>query len=145
MLENEKGASAVEFAFILPLFLTLVFGVIEFGTILFDKAVIINASREGARFGVMFDPSIHTDAEIRTRVNEFLSGGIGISLINLGGNSPLPLPDEDIPIDPPADVRSSNDLITVSVIYRYDYLFLDFVPGIPEFLSLKGTTTMRME
>lgn len=142
MLRNEKGASAVEFAIILPLFLVLVFGIIEFSVILYNKAVLTNASREGARFGVLWDPTVHADTEIRTRVNNFLSSGL--TLINLGGTSPVPLPDSDIIILPSA--RVSEDPITVSVTYQYDFMFLpNFLPGLPQTLSLNGTTTMRME
>lgn len=142
MLENEKGASAVEFAIILPLFLIFVFGIIEFGVIMYNKAVVTNASREGARFGVLFAPSVNTDSQIRARVNSYLSGGL--SPINLGGTSQFPLPDDDIDISP--SVRTSQDRLTVSVTYQYDFLFLpNFIPLLPQALSLNGTTTMRME
>ena len=46
----QRGAAAVEFAIVLPLLLVFVFGIIEFGFLLYDKAVITNASREGARY-----------------------------------------------------------------------------------------------
>jgi Flp pilus assembly protein TadG len=48
----QKGASAVEFALVLPLLLVFVFGIIEFGIMLYDKAIITNASREGARVAI---------------------------------------------------------------------------------------------
>jgi hypothetical protein len=58
----------------------------------------------------------------------------------LGGTSPVPL----ITIEPSA--RASEELITVSVTYEYDFMFLpNFLPGLPQTLSLNGTTTMRME
>ncbi len=50
-IKSENGASAVEFALVLPLLLVLVFGIIEFSIFLYDKAVITNASREGAQAG----------------------------------------------------------------------------------------------
>ncbi|HKK00735.1 MAG TPA: TadE/TadG family type IV pilus assembly protein, partial [Desulfuromonadales bacterium] len=50
---HERGASAVEFALVLPLLLVILFGIIEFGFILYDKAMITNASREGARAGIV--------------------------------------------------------------------------------------------
>ena len=49
----QGGATAVEFALVLPIFLILVFAIIEFGAIFYDKAVITNASREAARAGVV--------------------------------------------------------------------------------------------
>ena len=38
-IKNEKGAALVEFAIVLPLLLMLVFGMIEFSIMFYDKAV----------------------------------------------------------------------------------------------------------
>jgi Flp pilus assembly protein TadG len=45
------GQGLVEFAVILPLLLTLIAGVIEFGRLMATYAAVSSASREGARFG----------------------------------------------------------------------------------------------
>lgn len=45
------GQGLVEFAVILPLLLTLVAGIIEFGRLAATYAAVSSASREGARFG----------------------------------------------------------------------------------------------
>ena len=50
---GERGASAIEFAVILPLLLVVLFGIIEFGFVLYNKAVLTNACREGARAGIV--------------------------------------------------------------------------------------------
>ncbi len=57
--QNEDGVAAVEFALILPVLLVLVFGIINYGILLYDQAVITNAAREGARWG-----AINTSAAI---------------------------------------------------------------------------------
>jgi Flp pilus assembly protein TadG len=42
----------------------LLFGIIEFGIILYDKAMITNASREGARAGIVYsEPIIIPDSD----------------------------------------------------------------------------------
>ena len=137
------GATVVEFAIILPLFLVLIFRIIEFSVILYNNAVLTNASREGTRFGVLWDPepAVHDETKIENRVNDFLSDGL--TLINLGGTSPVPLPPEDINVLPtPFSIQASGDPITVSVTYEYNFIFLpNFLPGLP----MNGTTTMRME
>ena len=48
---DDTGASAVEFAMILPLLLLVVFGVINFGFLLAQNATLASAVREGARYG----------------------------------------------------------------------------------------------
>ena len=49
----------MEFAIIAPLLFIILFGIIEFGILIYNKAMITNASREGARAGIVFsDPRI---------------------------------------------------------------------------------------
>ena len=48
-LARQRGSELLEFALVLPLLLLLVFGIAEFSLVLFDKAVVTNAAREGAR------------------------------------------------------------------------------------------------
>ena len=56
---RDSGVAAVEFALILPLLMMIVFGIINYGILLYDQAVITNAAREGARWG-----AINTSAAI---------------------------------------------------------------------------------
>jgi Flp pilus assembly protein TadG len=49
MIRDQNGGAAVEFAIILPLLIALLFGIVEFGLLLYNKQIITNASREGAR------------------------------------------------------------------------------------------------
>ena len=53
--KNQKGAAIVEFAIVLPLILMFLFGILEFGLLMYNKAMITNASREGARLGIVYD------------------------------------------------------------------------------------------
>ncbi len=46
-----RGAAAVEFALVLPLLLTILFGTIEWGYYFFNRQIVINSAREGARVG----------------------------------------------------------------------------------------------
>ena len=48
-LSAEGGNAAVELALVLPFFLALVMGIIEFGRVLYFKQVITNATRESSR------------------------------------------------------------------------------------------------
>ena len=58
------GVAAVEFALILPLLLALLFGMAEVSLLLYDQAVITNASREGARAGIVLKTPKLTTTEI---------------------------------------------------------------------------------
>jgi Flp pilus assembly protein TadG len=48
-----RGAAVVEFAVVAPIFFLLVFGMIEYGRLVMVQQIITNASREGARIGVL--------------------------------------------------------------------------------------------
>ena len=52
--QSQKGSVLVEFALILPVFLTLLFGVVTFSLALYNKTVLTMATREGARAGAMY-------------------------------------------------------------------------------------------
>jgi Flp pilus assembly protein TadG len=72
----KKGAAAVEFALILPLFLTLLFCTLDYGWMFFQQLAITSAAREGARAGALA-PEGSTNTEVRTlvgaSVNSFLT------------------------------------------------------------------------
>src|SRR5262245_58617518 len=48
---GEEGASLVEFVLILPIFVLIVFGTIEFASAYNDSAVVADAARAGGRIG----------------------------------------------------------------------------------------------
>ena len=50
---NKRGASAVEFALVLPILILLFIGIVDFGLLIYDKQVITNATRVGARAGLV--------------------------------------------------------------------------------------------
>lgn len=149
MIRSEKGVAAVEFALIAPLLFVLTFGIVEFGILLFDKAVVTNASREGARAAIVYNTDGDDyipldDMEVKEVVKRYANG----YLVNLGGNSALA--DGDIDIVPPFGDRVSEGDVTVRITYTYDFLVF---PDLSRLLGgsfsgsidLVGTTVMRME
>ena len=61
---SESGAAAVEFALLLPVLMAMLMGTLEMGLILYDKAVLTNATREGARAGIVLRNPKPTVSEI---------------------------------------------------------------------------------
>jgi Flp pilus assembly protein TadG len=51
-LDEQSGATAVEFALVAVLFFTLVFGILAFGWFLWTQQALTAAAREGARYGI---------------------------------------------------------------------------------------------
>lgn len=55
---NQQGAAAVEMALVLPILLTLVFGIIEFGFVFNAQISLTQATREAVRLGAVGEPSV---------------------------------------------------------------------------------------
>ena len=53
---RSRGQALVEFAVVLPVFLLILAGVIDFGLGLYSQMTVINAAREGARYAVVNTP-----------------------------------------------------------------------------------------
>ncbi len=82
----QRGVAVVEFALILPILLVLLVGIVDVSLALYDKAVITNASREGARAGIVARSPSLTDAQIQQVVQNYLQG----ALVSLGSTLALP-------------------------------------------------------
>jgi Flp pilus assembly protein TadG len=67
LCKGRAGQALVEFALVVPIFLLLVIGVIEFGRAWNLQQTITDAAREGARRAVVFDPTL-TVAQVQTAV-----------------------------------------------------------------------------
>ena len=127
MRNQKRGAAALELAAVLPFLVVLIFGMIEFGVMFYDKAVITNASREGARAGI-------TGVGV-PEIKQIVSNYCNVNLINLGG---------DNAVDPNKIIVTSvgSDLV-VRIEYSYDLLFASIF-GFPQTI-ISAETIMRME
>lgn len=128
--DREQGASMVEFAVVMPLFVLMLFGVIESGYLFAQLNETRNAAREGARIAVVdYGDSSAIVGETCNR-SALTAAGTSIAISTTGDVT-----------DPIADPTAS---VTVDVIKSYDSLtgFLDpFFQG----NSLDSTVTMRVE
>ena len=135
-LRAERGVAAVEFAIVLPFLIVLVFGIIEFSVLLYDKAVITNASREGARRGIVFSDPRPSDGDIVGVVENYTAD----HLITFGGATGV-----TTTITRPAS-GTSGDPLTVRVSYQYEFLVLpNFITSLTGGINLGAETVMRME
>lgn len=81
-LKNETGASAVEFAIILPVLILILFGIFEFGMAYRDYLAITHAAREGARMAAV---GRYSEAEVRQRAYPVSPSSVSISYLSSGG------------------------------------------------------------
>lgn len=132
---RQRGVAAVEFALVLPMLLLIVFGIIEFGVALYDKAVITNASREGARAGVVLKSPKATSTDIQNVVLGYTSS----YLFTFGRQSPPT-------ITTTGQGGTFGTPLTVTVSYSYAGLALgNLVAPLTGPITLTATTVMNNE
>lgn len=122
------GAAAVEFAIVLPVFVILVFGMIEYGRMVMVQQVITNASREGARRAVLDGA---TTSAVQSTVSSYLTN----AAVN-GGSAA---------VSPDPATAGSGDPVTVTVSVPFSSV--SWLPS-PMYLGgkiLSASTTMRRE
>lgn len=144
-LKGQRGASIVEFAIVLPLLLLLVFGIIEFGLLLYNKAMVTNASREGARAGIVYreNPpgtysplSLTGPSSIETVVKSYTS----MNLVTFASGTTTPT----ITGTSCVTALRGGDL-TVTVAYPYTFLVFDGIAKLIGSGALPGTITLSAE
>ena len=84
IIKSEKGASAVEFALILPILIILVFGIVQFGIAYNNYIAITHAAREGARLAAVNMDEILGIEEFENRIKES-APSVSIESITLSG------------------------------------------------------------
>ena len=130
-MKGQRGASAIEFAIILPVLLVILMGTMEFGYVMFAKAVITNASREGARRGIVYGDPRPGDAAIVQAVNDYCS--------NL-------IPSATVTTQVARAGSDAGNPLTVRVNYLHNFWVLHNLPfGIAGPIDLGAQTVMRME
>ena len=121
--KSQKGQSLVEFALILPVFVVLLFGIMEFGRLWEMANVLTSAAREGARVAAVTSPDVSKATSAAQRV--ISAGNITQSVITVSGPN------------------SSNE-VTVTVSAAYTPMTGSIIPGLGP-LSISRSTTMRWE
>ena len=131
------GQSLVEFALVLPLLLVLTFGIIEFGIMLFNQQILTNASREGARAGIVSQTPRVPYASIDSVVQNYCAA----HLITFGTRNPPQTIVSPTPYNPSALFGSD---LTVQVSYQYSFLIIpSFILGTSG--SMQAVTVMKYE
>lgn len=126
-LKKNKGQSLVEMAFILPIILLVVMGIVEFGRIFNTYLVLTNASREGARVASVGG----TDTDVMN------------SVLNVTPTlDPMSL---SITIDPLEANRSRGLPVTVTTNYNLELICPIVNVLLPNPFPLTSQTVMRIE
>jgi Flp pilus assembly protein TadG len=133
LVRNTEG-NAVEFAIVLPILLVLLTGMIDFGHAWFMRQIVTNASREGARVGVVYQPSLSSaekETLVRNTVTDYLNNA------GLTATAPATVAG--------AAGASGNQLtVTVSATKNW-WIVNKFIPGLGDSVNITSQTSMRLE
>ena len=120
ILKKEKGASAVEFALILPILLMLVFGIFQFGIAYNNWIALTHAAREGARLAAV---GAYTEQSVRDSAPSVAIQSIEVTPAPPGGN-----------IGDPVTVTVTGAVLRIEIPF-----------AVSRNIQLTSTATMRKE
>jgi len=130
--EGEGGQSLVEFALVLPIFLLVLFAIVDFGMAFHAWIAVTNSAREGARLGAVRGPATEVEQRVRDTAGTLDQENLTVTVTNAEG-------------DP-------GDSVIVDVSYAYSLMtpvadILALVSGgtISDSLTLSSTADMRLE
>ena len=124
---DRRGAAAVEFAIVAPLFFMLVVGCIEFGRALMVQQVLTNASRVGARQAITLSG---TQSEVISSTTDYAAGAS--------------VPGITVNVSPNPSVAEAGDMITVDVSVPFSNISL-MPPWFMSGTTLSASSVMRKE
>jgi len=133
----------VEFAVLCTVFLLIVAGIMDLGHLFYMDQVITNASREGARYGVVyqtyndgtrqapssFSPTIKNHLLNDYRLGSYLPDDAGANVLVTGDGS----------------VTSGTQLEVKVTARKYWFVLDNFIPGLGSYKDMSATTVMRLE
>jgi Flp pilus assembly protein TadG len=135
---SEAGQDLVEYALVLPLFLLLILGVVEFSLLFFQYNILTNVAREGARAGIMMETTACNASCIRGGMKDAARArAVGLDLAVLTVDEPKFFTD------------TGTGLAKASITVRYRTGFITRVlieaVGGSGIITLEATATMQRE
>lgn len=131
--DGEKGQNLVEFAMVLPIFLILVFAIVDFGMGFHAWITVSNAAREGARIGAVGADEATIEARVVDTASSLAEDDLNITV----GNA---VPDGE-----------PGEAVTVDVEYDYELitplsnLLSLFGGGLGSEITFQSEAEMRIE
>jgi Flp pilus assembly protein TadG len=136
--DGERGQSLVEFTLIVPIFLILVFAIVDFGMGLYSWITVTNAAREGARLGTVGADHASITARVRDTAGNLDNENLTVTVTNCVSGC--------------ATIGDPGESISVHVDYEYHLItplssLLGLVTGgdIGPTLNFQSTAEMRLE
>lgn len=133
--KGERGQSLVEFALIVPLFLLLVFAIVDFGMGFYSWITVTNAAREGARIGVVGADAATITQRVRDTAGSLNNSQLTVTVSNASDQG-----------------GESGEEVSVAVVYEYQLItpvssIMNTISGgsLGPNINFSATSKMRLE
>ena len=133
-LRRRRGASAAELALILPLFLTIVLGCVEFGRFLYYYVGVVNAARAGAAYGIMNNYSSATKSKWTTNAD-------ATGQAEMTGMTGLDSTQLTVSVSSVLNASTGNNTVTSTATYKFKTITK--WPFIPNTVTMTQSVQMR--
>jgi Flp pilus assembly protein TadG len=133
-----RGQSLVEFALVLPIFMLLLAGMVDFGLGLYSYMTIINAAREGGRLAATNCTATDCTGSVQTKTAASSNGILTTSLVSVTCYTAATPPASEV-----CSASQPGDSVTVSTTgYAYKMIWpLTFGTQIP----MQSSVTFMLE
>lgn len=129
---DQRGQSLVEFALLVPVFLLLLFAIVDFGMGFHAWITVTNSAREGARLGAVGADAATIEQRVRDTADSLDQTKLTVAVTNAQG--------------------APGESVIVDVEYQYDLItplagLFQFISGntLPTTFNLSSTAEMRLE
>jgi len=133
--KREDGQSLVEFALVIPIFLLVLFSIVDFGMAFHAWITVTNSAREGARIGSVHASAAAIEQRVRDTATSLEQANLDVSVTNADDQGGQP-----------------GESVVVDVSYSYSLItpladLLNMVSGgtISNTFTLDSLADMRLE
>ena len=133
---QERGAQLVEFAIVVPVFLLLVMGIIDFGRAYFSWIIITNGAREGARVAAVGGDVTAVEDRVESAITGLARNAAPVC---------PPLADQDWCVETVNLQGTRGNPVTVQVRYNFRYILPAMANLTSNVFSFNAESTMRLE
>jgi len=133
--KREDGQSLVEFALVIPIFLLVLFSIVDFGMAFHAWITVTNSAREGARVGAVHAPAATIEQRVRDTATSLEQANLSVTVTNADDQGGQP-----------------GESVVVDVSYSYSLItpladLLNLVSGgtIANTFTLDSLADMRLE
>jgi Flp pilus assembly protein TadG len=133
--DRGRGQALVEFALVVPLFLLLVAGMVDFGMGLASSIAVTNAAREGARLGIITPNATAIDNRARAIA-------LGLDQTKVTVTSTCSRPAGSSPSTCTLGTWKAGDSVVVKVDYNYQMIW---PLAMGNTINMSSSAQMRLE